>query len=275
MSAALLMIALLGWGAGLDGDEPQGRRVTLSGDATLILPVDTDPQTPVDLVVHLHGAVPAVERALEASGWDANGVAVLVVNEPGLSSSYSKPFSDPSLFPSLLDEAEQALARERPGVNREGGRLIVSSFSAGFGGVRELLKQPEAMERIDALVLADSLYCGYEKDDTEAKRLDPDLMAGFRHFAIEAAEGRKAMLVSHCALVPEGYGSTAETADDLVSQVGGTFSNETEDWGDGWIQSRRFAKGGLVVIGFEGDQGEDHLRHLRRLGELWRQLPSR
>jgi hypothetical protein len=195
------------------------------------------------------------------------------VNEPGLSSAYSRPFSDPGRFPALLREARSAIADALPHADPDGGRVIVSSFSAGFGGVRELLRQEAVYQQIDALILADSLYCGYAGDPTD-RRLDPGLMEGFRRFAAEAADARKAMLVSHCALVPDGYGSTAETADDLVRHVGGAFEEGDRDWGGGWIESRRFRRGGLLVIGFEGEAGEDHLRHLRRLGELWRELPE-
>ncbi|QDV34867.1 hypothetical protein [Tautonia plasticadhaerens] len=266
MITALLILAALG----SEGPEAGGRRLELPGGATLILPLDPPEAGPIDLVVHLHGAVPAVERALDASGWDA---AAVVVNEPGLSSAYSRPFSAPSLFPTLLDQARSALAEALPGADPDAGLLIVSSFSAGFGGVRELLKQGDALDRIDALVLADSLYCGYEGDPAD-RRLDPALMLGFRRFAAEAAAGRKAMLVSHCALVPDGYGSTAETADDLVRHVGGAFEPGREDWGGGWIRSREFRRGGLLMLGFEGEAGEDHLRHLRSLGALWRRLPE-
>ncbi|WP_169976901.1 hypothetical protein [Tautonia rosea] len=245
-------------------------RVEIPSGATVIVPSELPGTGPIDLVLHLHGAVGAIDRALEESGWRA--VAV-VVNEPGLSSAYARPFSDPERFPTLLDEARTVIKTRVPEHDLDRGRLIVSSFSAGFGGVRELLGQPEAVNQIDALVLADSLYCGYEGNPAD-RRLDPEKMVGFRHFASDATAGRKAMLVTHCELIPDGYGSTAESADDLVRHVGGTFEQVNEDLGDGWILSRRCDDGAFRVLGFEGTEGEDHLRHLRRLGELWRHLPE-
>jgi hypothetical protein len=252
------------------GDEPGGRGQPMPSGAVLLLPAEPPGAGPIDLVIHLHGNEQAVARALDESGWTA---AVVVVNEPGLSSAYARPFADPEHVLRLLDEAKGVLAEVLPDADPEGGRLLVSSFSAGFGGVRELLEQPGAFDRIDGIVLADSLYCGYDGDPAD-RRLDDARMAGFRRFAAEAASGRKAMLVTHCALVPDGYASTLETADDLVRHVGGAFERVDEDRGGGWHLSRRFRGGSLLVLGFEGEEGEDHLRHLRRLGELWRELPE-
>ena len=46
---------------------------------------------------------------------------------------------------------------------------------------RELLKVPEHFARIDTLVMADSLYAGYEGDPS-LHHVDPALMEGFRRF---------------------------------------------------------------------------------------------
>ena len=101
--------------------------------------------------------------------------------------------------------------------DRPRGRQLIS---AGFGGVRALLKVPEHFARIDGLIMADSIYCGYTGDPKE-HRVNPALMEGFRRFAVEAAAGRKAFLLSHSALVPDGYASTGEVADFLIDAVGG------------------------------------------------------
>ncbi len=251
-------------------EAPPGLRVDL-GTATLFVPEGYRPEDGrFNLVLHLHGAPAIVEQALVTNGWPA---ALVIFNRKGLSSVYSGPFSDPALFPGLLDQPLRAIEQAGLAEKARLGRVVVSAFSAGFGGVREMLKVPEHFERIDAIVLADSLYCGYE-GDPEAKRLDPTKMAGFRRFAREAAAGRKAMLVTHSALIPEGYASTAETADDLIRTVGGHPEATQADWGDGWTLTRRFQRGRLVVLGFAGTTGPDHLRHLRGLDRIWKALPD-
>ncbi len=248
-----------------------GSKIDLQG-AVLFFPRDYHPRGgKIDVVLHLHGAEGTVQKALVESGW--HDTALVIFNRSGLSAVYTKPFSDPRLFFRLLDKVREAARTEKVEANPTIGRVVVSSFSAGFGGVRELLKVPESFQRIDAVVLADSLYCGYAEKPGKLE-LDPSKMADFRRFAVEAAAGRKIMLVSHSSQIPEGYGSTTETADDLIAHVGGGSVASERDWGDGWKQIRQFTKGQFQVIGFAGTEGVDHLRHLRRLGELWKSMPT-
>lgn len=264
---------LLGIGLAAVATEDPSRIALGVPGATLILPAGFRPkQGTTDLVLHLHGGPESVERALATSGWNIPAVAF---NRAGLSSVYETPFrSDPALLDRLITEGLAAIGRAAESEPPTLRRLVVSSFSAGFGGVRALLAQPSAFDRIDALVLADSLYCGYQNEDPATHRLDAAKMAGFRRFAVDAGGGRKSFLVTHSAQVPEGYASTTETASDLVREAGGRFEKTDTDLGDGWHLSRHFERGRLRVLGFDGTGAEDHLRHLRRLGELWKRLPG-
>ena len=120
----------------------------LGGEATAYIPAGYRPAQAgvIDLVVHLHGAPTAVEPALAKFP----GPAVLVeVNRNGLSRVYAEPFRDPKLLTRLIDGVVRAAADGDPAARA--GRVVVSSFSAGFGGVREMLKDPGHFARIDAL----------------------------------------------------------------------------------------------------------------------------
>jgi hypothetical protein len=241
------------------------RRIEL-GEAVLVLPDEYRPRNGrIDIVLHLHGAASVVEKALADSGWQG---PLILFNRKGLSSAYAEPFRDRTLFPRLLDKSRAAIAAAVPSAAPKIGRVFASTFSAGFGGARELLATPEHFERIDGLIMADSLYAGYAGDASE-RRIDPAKMAGFRRFATEAAAGRKTMVVTHSAQVPAGYASTTETADDLIRHLGGRADAVDEDWGGGWRHTRRFAKGRFLVLGFAGNGPEDHMRHLRRLDQIW------
>ncbi len=264
-SILIAALALLAQAKPAD-DAPVGQRFDLKGEATLFVPEGYRPHDGVvDVVLHLHGAPRVIEAALVESKWP---VVLIEFNRKGLSSVYSAPFRDPKLFPMLLDGTLNAIKEAKLAETPKLGRVAVSSFSAGFGGVRELLKVPEHFERIDTLILADSLYCGYEGDPALHK-VNPKLMAGFRRFAIEAAAGKKTMVVTHSSQVPEGYASTTETADDLIRTVDGKASPARLDRGNGWVQVREVRNGGLTILGFEGTGPEDHMRHLRRIASTW------
>jgi hypothetical protein len=268
MHSGLVLLAGLMLGQA-PADTAPGTRVDLAG-ATLFIPRDFHPAAgQVDVIFHLHGAPSAVEPALDRAKWSA---VLIEFNRKGLSRVYTEPMTDATLFPRLLDSALETLKLkglvERPKL----GRVVVSSFSAGFGGVRELLKNPDSFNRIDTLVMADSIYAGYQGDPAR-KVVDPALMDGFRRFALEAAEGRKTFVLTHSAQVPEGYASTTETADYLVRAVGAKPSTSKAEWDRDWTPTRSLARGSFLVFGFDGGQPDDHLAHLRRIDRVWRAVP--
>lgn len=249
---------------------PAGRRIELR-DAALFIPDGYEPgDGAVDVVLHLHGAATVIEPALVDTKWNA---VLIEFNRKGLSRVYAEPFSDKRLFPRLLDDALEQIKQQGLARNPRVGRVVVSSFSAGFGGVRELLRVPEHFARIDALVMADSIYCGYVGDPAR-RQVDAKLMEGFERFAREAAAGRKQFLLTHSAQVPEGYASTTETADFLLNRLGGKARATRQAWEPDWIQTREFREGTLLVLGFDGTDGAAHMMHLRKIARLWKNLPA-
>lgn len=258
-----LLLLLVCGGCSLLGAAETGFKQVRVGKAVVSLPANwtaLGPQVPVWL--HLHGAPATVESNFAAAG--APGVLVNVTL-PGLSKVYADFFADPEAFAGLLNETEAVLRRESAGQAWELGPLTVSSFSAGFGGVRQLLRQPAAFARIATLVMADSIYCGY-RGDVADKKVDPELMEGFLRFARLAAEGRRRMLITHTQQVPEGYASTTETADYLIAALEGARVGANREWGPALRQRSGFARGGLEILGFAGERPEDHMQHLRSIG---------
>jgi hypothetical protein len=261
----LLFVLLCCLGLVARAAEPVTFRQVRVGAAVLSLPSNWTALPPaLPLWVHLHGAPATVEKNFAEIG--APGV-LLNVTLNGLSTVYADFFADPETWPKLLRDTEAALRAESPAQAWTIGPVTVSSFSAGFGGVRQLLKQPEAFARIGALVMADSIYCGYVGDPQE-KRVDPELMAGFVQFAKLAVDGKKRLVISHSAQVPEGYASTTETADYLLAQLGGARETETEEWSGGLQLRSHYSSGSVEILGFAGEGPEDHIRHLRNLGLL-------
>lgn len=245
-----------------DVSEPLRFKLAAAGEVCVPVRVPRD-ATALDLFVHFHGAARVVEREFDKTG----RVGVIVaVNFNGLSSAYAGPFTGTRLFEDILAEALAAL-KDRGRVAREArwGRVCVSSFSAGFGAVRVLLSEPAAFERIDALVLADTVYAGYV--EREGRRIvNPEHVEPFRRFARRALAGEKQLILSHCHLQPEGYAGTHEVADALLAAL--ELSRAPADVeGPGELRVTSIVeKGRFHLFGCAGDTGADHGRHLTHLG---------
>ncbi|MEM6751087.1 MAG: hypothetical protein AAF612_11505, partial [Planctomycetota bacterium] len=223
----------------------------------------------VDLLVHFHGSPDTIRRNAGHAGLNA---VIVNVSYSGLSSAYSGPFSDPALFGQVLDSAQAALAA-RPGFTDDlaWDAVSVSSFSAGYGALREILKQPAYFDRIDGVLLADSLYASFTSPSNPTPRASQ--MAPFRAFAQAAADGDKTMIVSHSQVQTFTYSNTAETADDLMQHVGVAPQAIQQD-GLGTLSLYQKAEvGGFSVWGATGADGDAHLEHLRYIGEWLDDLP--
>ena len=149
-------------------------------------------------------------------------------------------------------------------------RVSLSCFSAGYGAVREILKDPTSFDRVDAIVAADSIYAGLDETplDKAARRVDPRDMAGFLAFARPAADAKKVFVVTHSAQ-PTPYASTTETADDLLASVGLERSSLVVATDAPFPQVSRAGRGGFAVLGFAGASGPAHLFHLRSIDRWW------
>ncbi len=144
----------------------------------------------VDLVVHFHGGA----ATANANSPPRECRRCSSRSHPGSPARMSRPFSDPALFGAILEKTWAELRqRGRVPATAEWGRVCVSSFSAGFGAVRAILKVPAYFARIDALYLADTLYAGYVAADGQ-RRVDPEDVRDFCRYAEEAAAGRKLLL---------------------------------------------------------------------------------
>lgn len=224
---------------------------------------------PTDLLVHFHGDPQTLQKALSRTELDV----VVAVNFKGLSSAYSKPFADdPTLFQLIVDHAgqtsfQQGLVSEK----QRWSRVVVSSFSAGYGAVREILKSPGALEQIDSLVAADSIYAGL--DESLAERVvSAENMSGFLKFAELAVQGKKAFVITHSAQQTP-YASTTETADYLLNSLAISRERQVVDWSNSLHQTSLGRAGQFLVFGFSGESGPDHVEHLRQIDRIWNRLP--
>jgi hypothetical protein len=228
------------------------------------------PQDATDILVHFHGDPQTVWNNAAYAKLDA---VVVTVNLGALSSAYQDPYAaDTNLFATLLNEARTTL-RNQPDFadNLNFDKLAVSSFSAGYGAAREILKNSTYFNDIDGMVLADTVYASFTSSSDHTP-LDSQ-MNGFRNFAAAAKNGTKTLTLSHSLVQTYTYCNTAETADDLMAWTGVTPSayNVT---GLGGLQFYRHAQAGeFEMFGALGDDAAAHSKHLQNIGQFLDDLP--
>jgi hypothetical protein len=225
------------------------------------------PGNVADLLVHFHGDPQTFWNNARYANLNT---IIVTVNYSGLSSAYSTPFSNATLFQSLVSEALTKV-RQQADISDTlaWDQLGVSSFSAGYGAVREILKSATYRSDIDALLAADSLYATTAGDGTP---LDSQ-MVDYKTYATLAKNGAKTFLFSHSQVPTYTYESTMETGDELMQHLGvSPTANNTN--GLGTLNFYRSAQtGNFRLWGALGSDGDSHLEHLRYIGEFLEELP--
>jgi hypothetical protein len=220
----------------------------------LVLP----PRGKVDsLVIHFHGAPWLAEQSIRQARKHA---AILAVQLGAGSRVYAEPFRDPAAFQQVL------IALGRPVT-----LIYLSGFSAGYGAIREILKQPENAARLKGVILLDGLHAGYEAPEDQRHPLPEDL-APFVPFGQKAAQRQARLLIMHSEIFPGTYASTTESSDWLLSQWQ-LKRKAVLRWGPLGMQILSDTRNGrLRVVGFAGNSAPDHVDHLHALPWALKQI---
>lgn len=223
------------------------------------------------LLVHVFGASYVPMRAVAS----APGRYVLaVVNLGGGSAAYERPLSDSAAWTTLVRRVREETSARSGGRVRV-GRVIVSAFSAGYGGVRALLSDERTAATIDAVILLDGLHTSYVpelKVLAEGGALDTTKLVPFLRFARRAVAGEAGLLVTHSEIFPGTFASTTETTDWLIAALG-LSRTPVLAWGPGGMQQlSEVRRGRLTILGFAGNTGPDHIDHLHGLTEFLAQV---
>jgi hypothetical protein len=220
-----------------------------------------------DVLVHFHGDPQTFWN--NAKYANLNSI-IVTVNYSGLSSAYTTPFSNSALFQSLLDEALTKVRNDSSIPDTlQWDKIAVSSFSAGYGAVREILKSATYRDDINVLLAADSLYATTASDGTS---LDSQLV-NYKAFANLAKAGSKTFTFTHSQVPTYTYESTGEVGDELMQSLGITPSAINSN-GLGTLNFYRAAQAGNFKLwGAKGSDGDSHLEHLRYVGQFLKDLP--
>lgn len=234
--------------------EITGQRWTLSV-GTLLLPQSARVRDTMPLYIHFHGAPWLAEWSVNQADKHA---AVISVNLGAGSGVYSQAFKDPLKFGALLDEAAHAMSPNRAVRFHP---VILSGWSAGYGAIREIVRNHDNWNRIDAVVLEDGIHTSYVPDGKPGP-LDTAGLEPFVEFAREAVAGRKTFLITHSEIFPGTFASTTECSEYVLSQVA-LKPRPVMKWGPLGMQQISDARSGkLHVMGFAGNSAPDHVDHV-------------
>src|SRR5262245_41031418 len=216
-----------------------------------------------DVVIHFHGHEPIRKEFVKT----AKGIVLVGIDLGIGSGAYQAPFSAPVTFTNLLASIENAVARHAGRSSAKIRKLGLSSWSAGYGAIEQILRQP-AGKKVDAVILLDSLHSGYI--DEQAKTLKTEQLSPFVAFARRAAQKQVFMFMSHSSIIPPGYASTTEVAEHVVRQLGGKpkKASRQDVLGLGLID--RFDKGNFHMRGYTGDDKPDHCAHIGLIADIVR-----
>ena len=209
-----------------------------------------------DILLHLHGGEAARKVAAPLERRDL----VMVAVDAGVGSqAYAEALAGIDALPTILSAVDAAL---KPARLRQ---LVVSSWSAGYGGVRTLLTHNPTS--IGALVMLDSIHTSYQPD---GESLVTDGLDVFRAYAKRAVAGEAKMIVTHSEIRPPGYASTSEVASWLLTELGGRREYAGLDDAHGVAFKTRYDDGGFSVRGFTGRGKPAHCAHVMMLRDILR-----
>jgi len=242
--------------------EVAGRRVdlkTLKG-ARLFVSPHVNPNRPVPLLIHFHGAPWLVERHVSLY---LPKVALITVQLGAGSSVYRRPFEDKKLFETLLREAADELH-----LSRGWSSITLSGFSAGYGAVREILRQPENFARVNSVLLLDGMHTSYlpeGKPLADGGVIDGAGLDSFIAFGKEAIARKKTFVVTHSEIFPGIYASTTECAEYLLSQLNLERHARLRQGPAGMQQLSALDVRGFHLRGYAGNSAPDHVDFLHAM----------
>lgn len=217
------------------------------------------------LLVHFHGA-DAVKKVLAPEAWDLN---LLLVDGGDGSAAYRQLVGSTTIFDALVAAADRSVS-QHVGRPAHADRIVLTSFSAGYGALAAVLASPEHRDRIEGVILLDSLHAPFANGSTDAP--DDAALAPFRGAAERARDGAMFMGVTHTAIGTHGYASTTQSSQALLAAVG--LAEEPVGWaGEGGLRpTSQASRGRLIVRGYAGETPEAHCAQIGLLPGLLHEL---
>jgi len=246
---------------------PAGEQIEIEKGYTLFVPKAWTGKSDWVLTIHFH-TEPwfAIEEHLRRGLREP----LLVVMLGQGSTVYRVPFEDRAWLGRLVERVEKQLQTKVKAVD-------ISSFSAGYGAVREIVKSPEYCRIIRRIVLCDSMYGSFAAGSTTrpaSEHIEPWVA-----FAKMAAKGEKTFVLTHSQVPTATYANTAQCAAALIEAVGGPSvlvprGSIAATLDPEFPLLTRTDVGHFHVWAYDGADAQAHLTHVRHLADVWRALDA-
>ncbi len=221
----------------------------------------------VTLVLFFHGASWCVEQSF----YDAHRNAVLVSISL---KDYYTAYQDTTSFQGLVDEIKYSIETIKGTQNLNIDKIYLTSFSGGYPVIRSILNHSPQDERIQGIILADSLYAGFEGTTRSIETLRKDQMEPFLRFSGEAAKGKKEFWFTQLyPPKPEHRNNTTTlTAEYLITHLRLKKEERNHRNSLGMVLAYSAERRNAHILGYDGMTTQDHFNHLYNLSEYFKSL---
>jgi CubicO group peptidase (beta-lactamase class C family) len=252
----------------LEPQNPPGRREELEL-GTLFIPARSMKASRLKLLFFFH---PGSSNTWlpEVAAASRRNMAVITVQSGEGSSTYARLFADRARFSRLIAEAENKSRAKF-------SEIDLGGWSAGCGAEAQVLRDPDSYRRVDRVLCIDGIHTGYlnGKPGPLESQINTAGLHIWVEFGRDAIAGKKRLIVTHSEIFPGTFASTTETADYLLG-AWGLQSHSVLKWGPMRTQIlNKVQAARLVMIGFAGNSGPDHVDEMQSLPEYLKWLMSK
>ncbi len=230
--------------------------------ASLFIPEGFDSQKPTPIWIHFHTADWFIIQEYQRANYK---LPILNFNLGQGSTVYSKPFIEIGTLQPFLAESEKHLKTKITDLN-------FTSFSAGFGAVRNLIQDTEILSRLKTVIQCDSIYGSLDPSIGDKRSVLPEHVNIWQPLITRAINRKSTVIFTTTQITPETYAGSWEVVQAIVEKNGGTMKpadpNTSASKDQIYPLLRTFDKGNLHIWSYEGTDAMAHMTHPRHLAEL-------
>lgn len=230
--------------------------------ATLFIPEKFNAAKPTPLWIHFHTADWFIIQEFQRANFN---VPILNFNLGQGSTVYGKPFIEKGTLQPFLKLTQESL-------NTNLSSLNFTSFSAGFGSVRNLIQDPNILSQLKTVIMCDSIYGSLDPAITNRRAVLPDHIKIWQPLIDRAINGKTTAIFTTTQITPETYAGSWEVVHAIVEASGAKMKpadpNILASKDPTYPLLRTYDQAGLHIWSYDGNDAMAHMTHPRHLAEL-------